>query len=133
MLSGVHRQGEIAPGTRQAANPHTAAWQTDRNWRVTEDLRRFAQARGWSLPQMSLAWLLSRPDTFTVIAGADRPQHLVENVKALQVRFTDDDLREIDRLTLVDEDRTVAPPYRAMRPEKFHEFEPMQRARARGR
>jgi aryl-alcohol dehydrogenase-like predicted oxidoreductase len=133
MLSGVHRQGEIAPGTRQAANPHTAAWQTDRNWRVTEDLRRFAQARGWSLPQMSLAWLLSRPATFTVIAGADRPQHLVENVKALQVRFTDDDLREIDRLTLVDEDRTVAPPYRAMRPEKFHEFEPMQRARARGR
>src|SRR6185369_3793705 len=130
MLTGAHRRGAIAPGSRQANNPNTAAWQSDRNWDVTEKLQAFAQERGWTLAQMSLAWLLQRPATFTVIAGADKPQHLVDNVKALDVRFTPEDLIEIDRITLVDEDRTVAPPYRTLRPEKVHEFEPMQLARA---
>jgi hypothetical protein len=97
---------------------------------VQEKLLAFARERGWTLPQMALAWLLQRRATFTVIAGADRPQHLVDNVKALEVQFTEEDLVEIDRITLVDEDRSVAPPYRALRPEKVHEFEPMQRARA---
>jgi aryl-alcohol dehydrogenase-like predicted oxidoreductase len=130
MLSGVHQRGAIAPGTRQANNPNTASWQSDRNWDVTEKLQAFAQQRGWTLAQMSLAWLLQRPATFTVIAGADKPEHLQDNVKALQVRFTPEDLVEIDRLTLVDEDRSVAPPYRLLRPEKVHEFETQQRARA---
>jgi aryl-alcohol dehydrogenase-like predicted oxidoreductase len=130
MLSAAYKRGSITPGTRQANNPNTAAWQSDRNWNVQEKLLAFAQERGWTLPQMSLAWLLQRPATFTVIAGADRPEHLQENVKALQVRFSPEDLVEIDRITLVDEDRSVAPPYRTLRPEKVHEFEPMQRARA---
>ncbi len=130
MLTGVHQRGAIQPGSRQDKNPNTAAWQSDRNWDVTEKLQGFAQARGWTLAQMSLAWLLSRPATFTVIAGADRPEHLSANVKALEIRFTPEDLTEIDRITLVDEDRSVAPPYRLLRPEKVHEFEPMQLAKA---
>ena len=130
MLSGIHQRGAIAPGSRQDKNPNTAAWQSDRNWDVTEKLQAFAQARGWTLAQMSLAWLLQRPATFTVIAGADKPQHLLDNVRALDIRFTAEDLTEIDRITLVDEDRSVAPPYRLLRPEKVHEFEPMQRAKA---
>ena len=130
MLTGVHKRGDIAKGSRQDKNPNTAAWQSDRNWSVTEKLQAFAQERGWTLAQMSLAWLLSRPATFTVIAGADKPQHLIDNVKALEIRFTPQDLIEIDRITLVDEDRCVAPPYRTLRPEKVHEFDAMQLARA---
>lgn len=130
MLTGVHKRGAIVAGSRQDKNPNTAAWQSDRNWDVTEKLQAFAQQRGWTLAQMSLAWLLSRPATFTVIAGADKPQHLIDNVKALEIRFTQEDLIEIDRITLVDEDRSVAPPYRTLRPEKVHEFAAMQLARA---
>ena len=130
MLSGIHQRGQIAPGTRQANNPNTASWQSSRNWDVTEKLQAFAQERGWTLAQMSLAWLLQRPATFTVIAGADKPTHLQDNIHALQVRFTPEDLVEIDRITLVDEDRSVAPPYRLLRPEKVHEFDTRQRARA---
>lgn len=130
MLSGAYTRKAVTPGTRQANNPNTAAWQSARNWDVQEQLLAFAQQRGWTLPQMALAWLLQRKATFTVIPGADKPEHLRENVKALQVRFTPEDLVEIDRITLVDEDRSVAPPYRQLRPEKVHEFEPMQRARA---
>ena len=133
MLSGVHKRGAIVPGSRQDRNPNTAAWQSDRNWDVVDRLQAFAQERGWTLAQMAIAWLLQRKATFTVIAGADKPQHLLDNIKALQVRFTPEDLVEIDRLTLVDEDRSVAPPYRQLRPEKVHEFEAMQKVRAGAR
>ncbi len=129
LLTGAYQRG-VAPakGTRAAASPSTSTWQTPRNWDVTDKLLAFSQSRGWTLPQMSLAWLLSRPAMFTIIAGADNPGQLAENVKALGIRFTPEDLLEIDRITLVDEDRTVAPVYRTLRPEKVHEFEPMQRA-----
>ena len=68
---------------------------------------------------------------FTVIAGADDASQLRENVRALDIRFSEEDLMEIDRITLVDEDRTVAPVYRTLRPEKVFEFEARQLARTR--
>jgi aryl-alcohol dehydrogenase-like predicted oxidoreductase len=58
---------------------------------------------------MAIAWLLTRPMVPTVIAGADQPEHIEDNVRALEIAFSADDLEEIDRITLVDEDRTVAP------------------------
>ena len=133
LLTGMYRRDAPAiPGTRAAASPSYAAWNSRRNWDVQEKLQAFAESRGWTLPQMSLAWLLSRPAMSTVIAGADKPEHISQNIGALEIAFTPEDLTEIDRLTLVDEDRSVAPVYRKLRPEKVHEFEPMLVANARG-
>jgi aryl-alcohol dehydrogenase-like predicted oxidoreductase len=130
MLTNAYRRDEpVQAGTRAASSPSTSAWHTRRNWDVQEKLAAFARERGWTLAQMALAWLLSRPAMFTVIAGADDPHQLKENVGALEIRFTTEDLTEIDRITLADEDRTVAPVYRKLRPEKVHEFEARQLAR----
>jgi aryl-alcohol dehydrogenase-like predicted oxidoreductase len=132
MLAEAYQRGAPVPaGTRAATSPSTSAWQTARNWDVQEKLVAFARSRGWTLAQMALAWMLHRPAMFNVIAGADTPAMLQENVRALDVRFTPDDLQEIDRITLVDEDRTVAPVYRTLRPEKVFEFEARQLALTR--
>jgi aryl-alcohol dehydrogenase-like predicted oxidoreductase len=132
MLAEVYRRGAAVPaGTRAAVSPSTSAWQTPRNWDVQERLVAFARERGWTLAQLSLAWILNRPATFNVIAGADTPAMLQENVRALEIRFTAEDLEEIDRITLVDEDRTVAPVYRTLRPEKVFEFGARQLARTK--
>ena len=130
LLTGAVRRNDPKPqGTRAEVSPSTLVWQTERNWKVQEQLLAFAQERGWALPQMALAWLLSRPAMATTIAGADKPEHLIANIKALEIRFTPQDIIEIDRITLADEDRSVAPVYRKLRPEKVHEFEAMQLAR----
>jgi aryl-alcohol dehydrogenase-like predicted oxidoreductase len=110
LLSGTYRRGVAPPpGSRGAQRPSFATWDTARNWDVQERLAAFAAERGWALPQMALAWLLSRKMTVSVIAGADTPEHVAANVTALDVRFSPEDLAEIDRITLVDEDRTTAP------------------------
>jgi aryl-alcohol dehydrogenase-like predicted oxidoreductase len=110
-LLGGSYQRDVAPvaGSRGAIRPTFKAWISNRNWSVQEKLKAFAEARGWTLPQMSIAWLLSRPMMATVIAGADRPEHMLANVKALEVNFSEADLKEIDEITLVEEDRTVSP------------------------
>jgi aryl-alcohol dehydrogenase-like predicted oxidoreductase len=110
LLSGTYRRGvPPPPGSRGSLRPTFARWDTDRNWRVQEPLSAFAQSRGWRLPALSLAWLLTRPMLATVIAGADTPEHLQANVAALDLKLSQADLNDIDHLTLVDEDRSVPP------------------------
>lgn len=114
LLGGSYKRGVAPePGSRGAMRPTFRTWDTPRNWAAQEGLVAFAEKRGWALAQMAIAWLLSRPMMATVIAGADKPEHIAANVKALEVKFTAEDLAEIDRLTLLDEDRTIAPIYRA--------------------
>ncbi|MGE4239126.1 aldo/keto reductase [Ramlibacter sp.] len=133
LLAGAYRRDAApAPGTRQAMNPVTHTWQSPRNFDVQEKLLAFAQARGWTIAQMALAWLISRPAVSTVIAGVDKVEHLRENLKCLDVRFSAADLLEIDRITLVDEDRTMAPVFRPLEPERIHEFDTLQAAKAKG-
>jgi aryl-alcohol dehydrogenase-like predicted oxidoreductase len=116
LLSGAYKRGVAPePGSRGAIRPTFRTWDTDRNWSVQEKLVEFASAHGWALSQLAIAWLLSRPMMATTIAGADKPEHIETNVKALAVKFTPEDLAEIDKITLVDEDRTIAPIYRVTR------------------
>jgi aryl-alcohol dehydrogenase-like predicted oxidoreductase len=110
LLSGTYERGVApAPGSRGAIRPTFRFWDSDRNWSVQESLVAFCAERGLSLPRLAIAWLLSRPYVPTVIAGADTPEHIAHNVAALDITLTDDDLAELDRLTLVDDDRTIAP------------------------
>lgn len=115
MLSGTYRRGLTPPGTRGAIRPSFKRWDSERNWNVQEKLAAFAAARGYSLPQLAVAWLLTRPMLCTVIAGADKPEHIENNAGALDVHLSPQDLAELDEITLVEEDRTVAPVLQASR------------------
>jgi aryl-alcohol dehydrogenase-like predicted oxidoreductase len=115
MLSGTYKRDLIPPGSRGAIRPSFKRWDSDRNWSVQEQLAEFAATRGWPLPQLAIAWLLSRPQLCTVIAGADLPEHIAQNTGALDIKLSVEDLAEIDRITLIEEDRTIAPVLRTAR------------------
>jgi L-glyceraldehyde 3-phosphate reductase len=60
-------------------------------------LRRIAAARGQSLAQMSLAWVLRRPEITSALIGASRPAQIEENVAALRnTSFSREELDAID-------------------------------------
>jgi len=62
-------------------------------------LQEVAQARGQSLAQMALAWVLRHSEVNSALIGASRIGHIDDAVSALQNRaFTDDELREIDNI-----------------------------------
>ena len=62
-------------------------------------LNEIAMARGQSLAQMALAWVLRDPRVTTTLIGASSPAQIVENVAALQrLDFTAQELTAIDEL-----------------------------------
>ena len=65
------------------------------------ELNTMAKARGQSLAQMALAWLLRLPAITSALIGASSVQQVEENVAALNnLDFSADELKRIDQLTL---------------------------------
>ena len=61
------------------------------------DLNNLAAERGQTLAEMSLAWLLHDGKVTSVLAGASKPQQIVDNIGALKnTHFTDEELKLID-------------------------------------
>ena len=58
---------------------------TDENLNKTRALSYLADEMGISLPCLAIAWCLKNPHVSTVILGASKKQHLVENIQSLEV------------------------------------------------
>ena len=64
------------------------------------DLNNLASERGQTLAEMSLAWLLHDGKVTSVLAGASKPQQILENIGALKnTHFSDEELKLIDEIS----------------------------------
>ena len=64
-------------------------------------LNDLALQRGQSLAQMALSWILRDGIVTSVLAGASRPEQVLDNIKAVEnTKFTDDELALIDKISL---------------------------------
>ena len=73
---------------------------SDKKIAAIRSLNELAQARGQSLAQMALAWVLHYEPVTSVLIGASKPAQILDNVKALEnLSFTDQELKQIDDLT----------------------------------
>jgi aryl-alcohol dehydrogenase-like predicted oxidoreductase len=101
VLTGKHARGRRpAPDTRLAGDADWARrFLTERNLAVAEALAGFAAARGHTLLELAVSWLLSRPVVASVIAGASSPAQTRANAAAGSWRIAPDGLAEIDTLT----------------------------------
>ena len=71
---------------------------TEANLASLRLLNEMAAARGQSMAQMALSWLLKDQRVTSVLIGASRPEQLEENVRALDnLHFSEDELARIDR------------------------------------
>ena len=60
-------------------------------------LNRIATARGQTLAEMALGWVLRSPEVTSVLVGVSRPDQILENLGALKsAPFTGDELSAID-------------------------------------
>jgi L-glyceraldehyde 3-phosphate reductase len=71
---------------------------TDETREKIRALNEIAAARGQTLAQMAIAWVLRDPRVTSALVGASSVQQLEANVAALErLDFTDDELAEIDK------------------------------------
>jgi aryl-alcohol dehydrogenase-like predicted oxidoreductase len=66
------------------------------NFALVELLKHVAERKNATAPQIALAWLLAQKPWIVPIPGTTRRERLTENLGAVDIELTPDDLREID-------------------------------------
>lgn len=105
-LAGKYRPGE-RPGADEGRIGSTQdhqeeAWQRrdqERNWRVLEAVREIAREHEATPSQVALAWLVTRPTVATVLMGVRTLAQLEDNLGALEVRLSEDEVGRLDELS----------------------------------
>jgi L-glyceraldehyde 3-phosphate reductase len=101
LLTGKYSGGQIPNGSRLADEKRNVFMRD----KVTPDaLRRvdrlvgIARGIGASAAQVALAWCLRRWSVASVIVGATRPEQVVENAKAAELKLTPEVFRELEEV-----------------------------------
>jgi aryl-alcohol dehydrogenase-like predicted oxidoreductase len=97
-LSGKYKRGEPAPtGTRLEAWKDTMrALDNERNWELLGLVEKLAQEKGTTMSAISLAWLLHKPEVTSIVVGARTVEQLDDNLRALHVKLTPEELKGLD-------------------------------------
>jgi aryl-alcohol dehydrogenase-like predicted oxidoreductase len=69
-----------------------------KNLDLVREIEAMAHEKGCAPSQLALAWVLAQGDDIVPIPGTKRRRYLEENVGALDVRLTAEDLERIDRI-----------------------------------
>ncbi|MFI7481420.1 L-glyceraldehyde 3-phosphate reductase [Kocuria sp. M1R5S2] len=102
MLTARYLDG-VPEGSRAAAEKSLdPGWLTDTTLEKIRGLNDIAAARGQSLAQMAIAWVLREQavgQVTTALVGASSPEQIQDSVGAVhRLDFTEEELAEIDRL-----------------------------------
>jgi aryl-alcohol dehydrogenase-like predicted oxidoreductase len=99
LLSGKYkRDGQGAEGARRK-NFDFPPVDKERAFRILDVLHPMAEAKGRSVAQLALAWLLYQPAVSSVIIGANKMEQLEDNLKSVEVSFSEDELRKLDEVS----------------------------------
>ena len=101
-LSGKYQRDVDPTGaTRLGENPKRGmeAWEArnanDRTWAVIDAVKSVAEARGASMSQVALAWVGAQPAVTSVILGARTLEQLVDNLGAVELELSAEELAEL--------------------------------------
>ena len=99
LLSGKHgrdRKGE--EGSRRNAFPFPPV-EMDRAYNVIDALSEMSEQKHVSVAQLAIAWLLHQPRVTSVILGAKRIEQLNDNLGAVEVSFSAEELASLDEVS----------------------------------
>lgn len=98
LTGAVRSPDDLAADDRRRVHPRFSPDNLARNLRLVDRLREMAKAKGCTLAQLVLAWVLAQGSDIVPIPGAKRRAHLEENLRALEVELTPADLAAIDEI-----------------------------------
>jgi aryl-alcohol dehydrogenase-like predicted oxidoreductase len=101
LLTGKYKRNAAPPAGTRLANMQQRADQylTEENFGIVEKLTGFAEKRGHSILELAFSWLAAKPTVASVIAGATKPEQIVQNVTAASWALTPDEISEIDAIS----------------------------------
>jgi aryl-alcohol dehydrogenase-like predicted oxidoreductase len=102
VLTGKYKPGQPPPAGSRAADDRQNMFMGEslkpELLEAVQQLQGVAQEAGYSLAALALAWTLRLPNVDSAIIGASRPDQVKENVKAADIKLSDDLLKRVDEI-----------------------------------
>jgi aryl-alcohol dehydrogenase-like predicted oxidoreductase len=97
-LTGKLKQADLAADDYRRLTPRFQGENFDRNVELVARVEAMAKEKNCKPAQLALAWVLAQGEDIVPIPGTKRRRYLEENVAALVVKLTKDDLARLDEL-----------------------------------
>jgi aryl-alcohol dehydrogenase-like predicted oxidoreductase len=99
LLSGrFSRENQNPQGSRRSDFDFPVV-DKERTWKILDTMAPIAKAHDCSPARISLAWLLTKPVVTSVIIGAKRDSQLQDNLAAVELKLTEDEIRQLDEVS----------------------------------
>jgi len=99
LLSGKFSRTNQRPADSRRTEYDFPIVDKERTWNILDVIAPIARAHGCSPARVSLAWLLAKPAVTSVIIGAKRLDQLQDNLAAVELALTQDELRQLDEVS----------------------------------
>ena len=104
LLSGKYGPGAPDPEGARRTQFDFPPVNRDRAWPVVAAMREIAESKGTTVARIALAWLLCQPVVTSVIIGAKRVDQLEDNLGAVHVKLTPEELKTLDEVSRLPEE-----------------------------
>jgi hypothetical protein len=99
-LSGKYSRNNPAPdGTRFAEAGQFVPFDKENGYKIVDVLKEVAKRHDASAARVALAWVLGRPAVSSVIVAARKPEQLEDNIRAVELRLSSEDVRLLDEVS----------------------------------
>jgi aryl-alcohol dehydrogenase-like predicted oxidoreductase len=92
----IRRREDLEEGDFRAFNPRFEEGNIERNVELIDRVAEIAREKNVTPAQLALGWVLKQGDDVVPIPGTTRVSHLEQNLAALEIELTEDDLAHID-------------------------------------
>jgi aryl-alcohol dehydrogenase-like predicted oxidoreductase len=99
LLSGKFSRENQKPEDSRRSSFDFPIVDKERTWRILEVLRPIAQAHNTGVATIALAWVLAKPFVTSVIIGAKRIEQLDQNLAAVDVQLTTEEIKQLDEVS----------------------------------
>src|SRR6202043_2674373 len=96
LLSGKFSRENQKPEDSRRSSFDFPIVDKDRTWRILDVLCPIAQAHNTGVATVALAWVLTKPFVTSVIIGAKRADQLDQNLAAVDVQLTAEEMKQLD-------------------------------------
>jgi aryl-alcohol dehydrogenase-like predicted oxidoreductase len=96
LTGAITSLGDLAEDDSRRSMPRFSPENFDKNFELVRVVEEIAEEKDATSAQVALAWVLSRGDDIVPIPGTKRVKYLEENVGALDVQLTEEDIARLE-------------------------------------
>jgi aryl-alcohol dehydrogenase-like predicted oxidoreductase len=99
LLSGKFTRGGVEDNEARRSKFNFPPVNVDKAYDIVDVMRSVAERHSATVAQVALGWLLHQPSVTSVIIGAKKTSQLKDNLGAVDLKLTEEDLKQLDEIS----------------------------------